>query len=140
MINYVKASGDQAKEIWQLLAKGFGTSPWTLAQIETDLLQSHYYLAYLDQDLAGVLVLSVNDFEEEITQILVDPAYRGRGLAKGLLKHLDARKDCFLEVRLSNLVAQSLYKSQGFEEVGRRKDYYHDPLEDALVMRRKGHD
>jgi len=42
----------------------------------------------------------------------------------------------FLEVRESNTAARALYGSRGFREIGRRKNYYRRPVEDALVMRR----
>ncbi len=45
-------------------------------------------------------------------------------------------KAAFLEVRESNAAARGLYGSRGFREIGRRKNYYRRPVEDALVMRR----
>jgi ribosomal-protein-alanine N-acetyltransferase len=53
----------------------------------------------------------------------------GRGARMGALS-------VFLEVRAGNETAQSLYLRQGFELVGRRRNYYHDPAEDALVMKK----
>ena len=46
-------------------------------------------------------------------------------------------REVFLEVRVSNVGAQKLYHRYGFEEVGRRRNYYLEPVEDALVMRRE---
>ena len=44
----------------------------------------------------------------------------------------------FLEVRASNNAAQALYQKNGFNAIGHRKNYYHDPVEDAIIMKREG--
>lgn len=75
----------------------------------------------------------------QILKIACEPAYRRRGIARELLAHLasDARDlgacECTLEVRASNGVAQSFYRTVGLAEVGRRVHYYRD-REDALIM------
>jgi ribosomal-protein-alanine N-acetyltransferase len=75
--------------------------------------------------------------EREILFIAVDPAYRRRGIAKGLLQNeLDSSRGAwFLEVRESNLAAIRLYETLGFQTAGRREEYYSDPPEAAIVMR-----
>jgi ribosomal-protein-alanine acetyltransferase len=73
--------------------------------------------------------------EREILNIAVAPEFRRSGIATALIESLtDA--DVFLEVRLSNVAARALYGKLGFAEVGTRRDYYDDPAEDAIVMRR----
>ena len=78
--------------------------------------------------------------EAHISTLALHPDWRGRGLGEMLLVALiDAAilrgaKEVTLEVRLSNAVAQSLYSKYGFAQVGRRKGYYHDNGEDALIM------
>lgn len=68
------------------------------------------------------------------------PRARRRGVARGLLRRLVAEARAwgasrvFLEVRELNQAAQTLYASEGFEVVGRRRRYYNDTGEDALVM------
>lgn len=80
--------------------------------------------------------------EGELYRIAVKKDERRRGYGRFLLKSfldLLAEKDapvCFLEVRESNAPALSLYRSFGFSLVGKRKKYYKDPPEDALVLRR----
>ena len=61
----------------------------------------------------------------------------GRALVEAVVERVRARgsRECFLEVRESNAVAQALYRDMGFEVVGRRRAYYALPTEDALVMR-----
>ena len=55
------------------------------------------------------------------------------------MKYLEERSEpIFLEVRASNQVAQALYRKFGFESLGIRKNYYHEPQEDAVIMRRGG--
>ena len=78
--------------------------------------------------------------EGHITNIAVAPEHRGRGIGKAVtqaLKQYAANLGVdymMLEVRRSNLVAQSMYKKLGFIELGYRKRYYEDNGEDALLM------
>jgi ribosomal-protein-alanine N-acetyltransferase len=77
----------------------------------------------------------------ELGNIAVDPAFRRRGLARRLialvLERAAARgvRELFLEVRPSNTGARQLYESFGFAHVGQRRNYYQEPVEDAVVMR-----
>ena len=78
--------------------------------------------------------------EGELLRIAVDPAVRGRGLGRKLLEAVtetageDGIQTIFLEVRESNRAAVNLYRSAGFREIGRRRGYYHNPPEDAILM------
>lgn len=78
--------------------------------------------------------------EAHITNIAVHPAYRGLGIGEKVTRALMRAADelgiryMTLEVRRSNLVAQSLYRKLGFVDVGFRKRYYEDNQEDALIM------
>ena len=78
--------------------------------------------------------------EAHICTLALRSEWRGRGLGELLLVSLIERaigrqaQIVTLEVRVSNVVAQSLYKKYGFEIVGRRKRYYSDNREDALIM------
>jgi ribosomal-protein-alanine N-acetyltransferase len=78
--------------------------------------------------------------EAHISTIAVDPKYRGKGIGQLLLitaieKALDLDATLVsLEVRVSNFVAQNLYRKYGFKVVGRRPRYYSDNREDALIM------
>ena len=74
--------------------------------------------------------------EYELLNIAIAPDWRGVGLARGLLwKLLETYKGLwFLEVRESNAPARRLYEAAGFRVIGRRKEYYRDPVEDAIEM------
>jgi ribosomal-protein-alanine N-acetyltransferase len=78
--------------------------------------------------------------EAHIATIATHTAWRGRRIGERILINLvreAQRREASLvtlEVRISNTVAQNLYLKYGFEEVGRRKGYYQDNLEDALLM------
>jgi len=91
--------------------------------------------------LCGYCVLLHVMDEGEIANIAVAPERRRRGIAARLLDDaLEAAREMglaalFLEVRMSNDAARNLYDSRGFEPVGRRRAYYREPLEDALVLR-----
>jgi ribosomal-protein-alanine N-acetyltransferase len=74
--------------------------------------------------------------EVEILNVAVLPEFRRLGLARALLHEVLTRRAVyFLEVRESNEVAQRLYLKCGFREVARRRHYYADPDESAIVMR-----
>ena len=131
----------KAEEILALLSDVYGLSPWNLEQIEADLKQANteYFYLYDDQTLIGFLALQDLAGELEITQLAVKKAYQGQGLANQLMEFLSDRPErIFLEVRASNQVARALYEKHGFLPVGQRKNYYQNPVEDAILMAREG--
>lgn len=90
--------------------------------------------------IVGAAALRTAGDETEVLNLGVAPSWRNRGLGRELMKaairdanHAGATK-VFLEVRESNLGAQAFYKALGFTEAGRRRGYYRDPAEDALVL------
>ena len=92
--------------------------------------------------VVGHGVLSVAVGEAHVLNVCVAPACQGQGFGRALLDHLLGRalalraEVVFLEVRPSNGVAIALYESIGFNEIGRRRNYYPAAIghEDALVM------
>lgn len=131
----------KAEEIFALLSDVYGVSPWNLEQIEADLKQANteYFYLYDDQILIGFLALQDLAGELEITQLAVKKAHQGLGLANQLMEFLADRPErIFLEVRASNQVARALYEKHGFQPVGQRKNYYQNPVEDAILMAREG--
>jgi [ribosomal protein S18]-alanine N-acetyltransferase len=90
--------------------------------------------------ITGYMMFYAVDVEAHIMNIAVDPPGRKQGYARQLLGYalkLFSEKnisECYLEVREHNKAAQKLYKSFGFEVIGRRKKYYPETGEDALVM------
>jgi ribosomal-protein-alanine N-acetyltransferase len=93
--------------------------------------------------LYGFVAARLSAGELHINNIGVREEMRRRGLGSELLRLALARatsqgaRKAFLEVRAGNVAAQALYSRQGFEVVGRRRNYYHDPTEDALVMAKR---
>ena len=95
----------------------------------------------LDGDtLAGYIVLSIVLDEGSIDNVAVVPEFRRRGIADLLLSHAEEQGRALelafltLEVRSRNEPAIRLYEKHGFVEVGRRKNYYEKPREDAILM------
>lgn len=89
----------------------------------------------------GFLVGKEVGEEWEIENIIVAKKVQRRGLGRRLLNaflmvvHDRGGRVVFLEVRESNLAARALYGKSGFAETGRRKNYYENPPEDALILR-----
>lgn len=121
------------------------SDPWSrnlLAEaLKNDL--SAYLVALDDAGrVAGYAGLTVVLDEGSIDNIAVRPEYRRRGVAAQLLEvflnFAQGNRLAFLtlEVRASNYAAIALYGSRGFRAVGRRKNYYEHPPEDALIMTR----
>ena len=131
-----------AKELEQLLLAVYEVSPWTASQV-AEVLRSDVNSCALAEDesqLVGFLVWQETDFEAEVLQIAVLPSYQGQKIATALFDFLPANKEIFLEVRESNKPALLFYKKEKFEEIARRKAYYHAPVEDAIVMKREVHE
>ena len=96
-----------------------------------------------DGNVVGFIVGRQVEYEWEIENIAVTGVARRRGLGSRLVGELlelvrsRGGKSVFLEVRESNRAARSLYEKWAFLEVGRRKMYYQNPAEDALVLKFK---
>lgn len=94
----------------------------------------------VDRQVVGLIVVWLIMDEAHIATIATHPDFRQRGIARRLLaeslRHSQQRQatSATLEVRASNLAAQELYARFGFEVVGRRRRYYRDNQEDALLM------
>ena len=121
------------------------TMPWTEATFRGLLRRSDadlFVAATPEGDLAGYTVSWAVLDQGELGNVAVAPEYRHRGIAHRLLDAVIDRarerrvRELFLEVRVSNGTARQLYVSYDFREVGRRRNYYMEPVEDALVMRK----
>ena len=119
--------------------------PWSFdAFLKTLSDENYIVIVAKDADaLLGYCVLLCTGEEADITNVAVRPPYRRRGIGfqlvtamLGLMK-MGGVRSVLLEVRESNLPAQKCYERAGFTVVGRRKNYYELPKEDALLMGRE---
>ena len=116
--------------------------PWQRADLEAQLTNpcARFLVAVLGDKVVGYLGVQVVCGEGSVTNVAVDPACRRQGVANQLLQVFDsfARGNHLafltLEVRPSNAAAIALYEGLGFAEVGRRRNYYDLPKEDALIL------
>ena len=121
------------------------SDPWSENSIafEVNNPLSYWLVAEIDGRVAGYVgsqsVLDASD----MMNLAVSPGYRmqgiGQALVKALCEHLKANNviALLLEVRVSNAPAIALYEKLGFVQVGRRPRYYHNPREDALILRKE---
>ena len=138
-IKRIQQQPDVAQAIYTVMTDVYPVSPWTLEQIQADLSQDQtwYALAYDGAEVIGFLAIQENLFEAEVLQIAVKKAYQGQGIASALFEILPTDKEIFLEVRKSNQRAQVFYKKEKMAVIAERKSYYHNPVEDAIIMKRE---
>ena len=138
-IKRIQQQPDVAQAIYEVMTDVYPVSPWTLEQIQADLSQDQtwYALAYDGEEVIGFLAIQENIFEVEVLQIAVKKSYQGQGIASALFATLPTDKEIFLEVRKSNQRAQAFYKKEKMAVIAERKAYYHDPVEDATIMKRE---
>lgn len=116
--------------------------PWSYDSFKRELKNklASYLVVIMDNRVLAYGGIWVILEEAHITNIAVHPDYRCKGIGETLLNALldkayaRGAKEITLEVRVSNLPAQWLYKKLGFSEEGIRKNYYEDNKEDALIM------
>lgn len=117
--------------------------PWTEGNFR-DSLNAGYscWVCLVDGQVAGYAVMMLAADEAHVLNVAVARPWQGRGLGTALMRHLIGlargygAREIFLEVRPSNRVAQRLYHGMGFNEIGRRRNYYpaHEGREDAILM------
>lgn len=118
--------------------------PWSWRSV-SDLITTEGAMCFTALDNGRVVAYVIGRIippEGEIYRVAVAPEYRRRGIAYRLLDYAmktsrgDGLEVAFLEVRSMNTAAISLYSAYGFKEIGRRKGYYHNPSDDAIIMLR----
>jgi ribosomal-protein-alanine N-acetyltransferase len=136
----VRADAAEIAEIEKLCF----SSPWSLEdilrEIEGNELARYIVCAAGRRVIAYAGLWAVLN-EGHITNLAVHPDFRRRGVGAAVLEALLERTrrsagltDFTLEVRASNAVAMRLYGPAGFREEGRRRGYYTEPSEDAIIM------
>ncbi|HEM6405319.1 ribosomal protein S18-alanine N-acetyltransferase [Streptococcus suis] len=139
-IKHYDGQENLAEAVLVVMESVYEQSPWTLEQIASSMTSQDedYYLAYEGQELVGFLAVQTVLDEMEILQIAVKADFQRLGIASQLMADvMDWDGDIFLEVRESNSAAQALYTRQHFTKIGKRKDYYRHPVEDAVIMKRE---
>jgi [ribosomal protein S18]-alanine N-acetyltransferase len=116
-------------------------TPWSLAMFVLELSKPSgiCLAATIGDRLVGYLVCSRYDRVWHLMNVAVDLHLRRRGVATAMMHELFGRADgestqYTLEVRLSNRSAIAMYERFGFRPAGKRRGYYHDNREDALIM------
>jgi [ribosomal protein S18]-alanine N-acetyltransferase len=118
-------------------------TPWSREAFYNELNMNKfavYIVLEVDQKVVGYCGVWVVIDEAHVTNIAILPKYRGRKFGEALMQNLFdvaktmGAKSMTLEVRVTNYVAQALYRKFGFQKGGLRKNYYTDNQEDALVM------
>lgn len=117
--------------------------PWSRGAFQYEIEQNRVarcWTCRVDGEIVGYLCLWEIGDEIHITNVAVARAWRRRGIGRYIMTQTldDARRlglrAVFLEVRPTNVEALGLYEALGFHVIGRRKGYYYDTGEDALVM------
>ena len=119
------------------------SDPWSVSSIASELDNPLSLWLVWEEDGTAAAYLGVQRVppQADVMNVAVSPALRRRGIARALFAELERRlpeiEELFLEVRASNSGAIALYRTLGFEQVGRRPNYYLDPREDALILRKE---
>lgn len=137
----VKMTVAHLEEIARLEKECF-SSPWSEDGLKSELDNNfaRFYVAFMGDKIAGYIGSHNVLGEVYITNVAVFPEFRKNGVGKALVEFLVDGMKCenaefvTLEVRESNLKAISLYEKCGFQKVGKRKDFYEKPREDAVLM------
>ena len=117
--------------------------PWPERSFRFELTEnpaSRCWVAVTDGRIVGMIVNWLLVDEVHVATLAVHPEFRRRGIARELLAHSlrsmkgEGAVSSFLEVRESNLAAREMYRRFGYEDTGRRKAYYKDNNEDAILM------
>ena len=121
------------------------SDPWSENSIAFELENklAHWLVAQEGEMVAGYIGSQTVMGETDMMNVAVHPDFRRRGIAEALVKRLvedlkAMESHCLtLEVRETNAPAIALYEKLGFSQIGRRKNYYRNPREDALILRKE---
>ena len=143
-MKYIPMNEDHICQIAELERLCFN-DPWSENSIASELNNklSLWLVAVDSETVVGYVGSQTVLGETDMMNIAVHPDYRKQGIGTGLIlaliRELSSRgsHSLMLEVRTSNEQAISVYSKLGFSEIGRRRYYYRNPKEDALILRKE---
>lgn len=143
MVHYRKMTTDDVEAVYAIELATF-PAPWTLDSFHYEMRENqfaHYIVAVNDEDkIVGFCGMWIVIDAAQITNVAVLEEARGFGIGEALMREAmkaatnGGAEMMSLEVRVTNTVAQNLYRKLNFQDGGIRKGYYTDNGEDALVM------
>ena len=139
-----RMNGSDIERVAEIEKDLFGV-PWSKETLEDCLGNRLYYCYVVEKDgqLAGYILLMAVAGEMELLRIATDKSFQRQGLADALMNTMICEAEKLgieaitLEVRSRNEAAISLYNKYGFIPEGIRKNYYHNPTDDAVIMWRR---
>ena len=142
---YTNMSPEHVAQVAELEKICFGTEAWSVNSVASELNNElSLWIVAVDGDrVLGYVGSQTVCGETDMMNIAVHPDHRRQKLATGLISYLiEALKlreshSLTLEVRASNAPAIAMYTQYGFEQTGLRKNYYRNPKEDALILRKE---
>lgn len=143
-MEYIKMTQAHVAQVAQLEKLCFSL-PWSENSVTSELRNplSLWIVAVEGETLAGYVGSQSVMGEADMMNLAVQPEYRRQGIGEKLVSVLitalaqQSVSSLALEVRASNAPAISLYEKLGFAQVGRRPNYYRNPKEDALILRKE---
>ena len=141
MIEIIRMNESHVSAVAELERQNF-SEPWPEIAVRSELTNALalWLVAVEDGVVAGYVGSQTVLQEADMMNIAVADTHRRRGIARMLVEELIRQLDAYqltLEVRASNAPAIALYEKLGFTQVGLRKNYYHKPKEDALILRKE---
>jgi ribosomal-protein-alanine N-acetyltransferase len=144
MMKIIPMTGAHVDAVADLEAICFA-DPWSANSVASELTNPlSCWLVALEADtVVGYIGSQTVMGETDMMNVAVHPDHRRKGIAVSLIHALVQKlKECeshclTLEVRASNAPAIALYEKLGFTEAGRRRNYYRNPKEDALILRKE---
>ena len=141
MIEIIQMNESHVSAVAELERQNF-SEPWPEIAVRSELTNklALWLVAVEDGVVAGYVGSQTVLQEADMMNIAVADTHRRRGIARMLVEELIRQLDAYqltLEVRASNAPAIALYEKLGFTQVGLRKNYYHKPKEDALILRKE---
>lgn len=140
-ITFRKMTADDADAVAEIEIKSF-SMPWKREDFfrEANRDFAEYIVGEFDEKIVAYAGAWISFNEAEVMNVAVDENFRGLGIGKKIFAELirvckiRGATAITLEVRPSNSAAIKLYENFGLKSVGRRKNYYDNPTEDALIM------
>ena len=141
MIEIVRMNESHVSAVVELEKQNF-SDPWPDIAVRGELTNklALWLVAMENGEVVGYVGSQTVLQEADMMNIAVSDAHRRRGIARMLVEELIRQLEAYqlsLEVRASNAPAIALYENLGFQQVGLRKNYYRNPKEDALILRKE---